>query len=222
MKTNITFDEKFASVFKKDYRYSMGGTQTVVLPNGQSFFFDDRQYYKGRGEKYNSTIRHDIIGDVLVTKKQVNERLKIERQYRISNKKAEIMRKKKQKRIEQFAKKGLYNIITEEYGTFVELSDYEAMNKTFDAKRLANTLKISVEDAELLKSTGKTYVYAKTADEEVIELYHSDLDCNYLCISIQKKAQQLFEEKLNQRADWVNAQFAELVGQTDNRNHFVC
>lgn len=39
MENQKTFDH-----FKKSYSYKMGGTQTVVLPNGKSRSFDDREY----------------------------------------------------------------------------------------------------------------------------------------------------------------------------------
>ena len=172
MKPVQQFDAKFASFFKKGYSKKMGGTQTIVLPNGQSFFFDDRQYYSGRGSKYNNDNMHEQLGDILVTQKEVKElsaRLK-EREKNI--KKAQKERKERERVIKAAEKKGIYELTKCEYGTFVELSDNERLTNTFDAKRLAKTLKISVEDAELLKSEGKTYVYAKTQDGNVIELYH--------------------------------------------------
>lgn len=75
MKNSEKFNKAF-DYFKKSYAYKMGGTQTVVLPNGKSKFFDDRQYYSGRGAKYNKDIRHDIIGDVKVSKSDYADFLK--------------------------------------------------------------------------------------------------------------------------------------------------
>ena len=222
MKPVQQFDAKFASFFKKGYSKKMGGTQTIVLPNGQSFFFDDRQYYNGRGAKYNNDNMHENLGDILVTQKEVKELSARLRERGKNIKKAEKERKEREKVIKAAEKKGIYELTKNEYGTFVELSDNERLTNAFDAKRLANTLKISVQDAELLKSEGKTYVYAKTEDGNIIELYHSDLSCNNLSISVDFKGKEFFEQKLKQRSEWVNAPFAELIGQTGNINHFVC
>ncbi len=123
-------------------------------------------------------------------------------------------------RIAAAAKAGVYSIKKEEYGTFVELSDEEIYGRYFDAKRLSTTLDISIEDAEMLNSKGKTYVFAKTEAGSTIELYHADLSCNYLSISISEASPERvaeFEPK-----DWQSAPYAHLVGQTSAANHFVC
>lgn len=82
MKNSEKFEKAF-NYFKKSYAYKMGGTQTVVLPNGKSKSFDDRQYYSGRGAKYNNSVKHDALGIVKVSKKEYSaflEYLKIEKQ----------------------------------------------------------------------------------------------------------------------------------------------
>jgi hypothetical protein len=104
----------------------------------------------------------------------------------------------------------------------VLLSDDESRQRIFDAKRLAKTLDISEADAMLLNSEGKTYVYAKQSNGNIIELYHSSLDCNYLSISVDFNGKRRFEELTANRDSWVNAPYADLVGQTASPNHFVC
>ena len=226
MKPVQQFDAKFASFFKKGYSKKMGGTQTIVLPNGQRFFFDDREYYKGKGAKYNNDNMHHYIGEVIVTQEQADGlELELEEQ-RKRNEAIRIEREReaeeKRQRLESAKKAGIYNIVRYDYGTFVELSDEERLSRTFDAQRLANTLNISVKDAELLRSEGKTYVYAETMDGNIVELYHSDLSLNNLSISVNFKAKEIFNQKLSERESWVNAPFAKEVGQTENLNHFVC
>ncbi len=53
MKTTEKIEKAF-NFFKQTYSYKMGGTQTVVLPNGQGKYFDDRALYSGRGAKYTA------------------------------------------------------------------------------------------------------------------------------------------------------------------------
>jgi hypothetical protein len=214
---NLAITEELAVYFKQSYSVKMGGTQTVVFPNGESFYFNDKEYYSGRGAKYNSSIRHQNLGDVLVSKEELkdyvarlNEIAKIKKENAKTKKAMEL-------RIKQAKKDGIYFI--KENG-FVELEEKEWYNRTFDAKRLANTLKISEADAELLYSEGKTYVLAKSEDGNTYELYHSDLSCNHLAIHVSIATPEIIAEFKPQ--EWQNAPFAHLVGQTNNNNHFVC
>lgn len=57
--------------FKRGYDKRMGGTQTVILEGIGNFFFDDREYYSGRGKKYNNDRMHQHIGDVYVSKEEI-------------------------------------------------------------------------------------------------------------------------------------------------------
>jgi len=226
MTTQIVITLEIAKNFKLPYNKKMGGTQTIVMPDGQRFYFDDRDYYKGRGASYNSASMHDYKGEIIVTQDELEIMIESLEERERLNKAIREQREKeateKKQRMETAEKQGKYSIMRYDYGTFVELSDEEIFNKTFDAQRLANTLNISVHDAELLKSEGKTYVYAETTDGNIIELYHSDLCLNSLSISVNFKAKEIFNQKLSERESWVNAPFAKEVGQTESLNHFVC
>lgn len=59
--------------FKKCYGKKMGGTQTVILEEIGDFYFDDRKYYSGRGNKYNNDRIHDNIGNVYVSKEEIDK-----------------------------------------------------------------------------------------------------------------------------------------------------
>jgi hypothetical protein len=214
---NLAITEELATKFKASYSLKMGGTQTIEFPNGESFFFDDKKFYSGRGEKYNSSIRHQDLGTILVSKEELkkyvnrlNEIAVIEKEY-AKEKKATVLR------IATSKKEGVYSI--NENG-FIELSDNERQNNTFDAERLAKTFKISIEDARLLHSEGKTYVFAKSEDGNVYELYHADLSCNNLNIWVGIATPERISEF--EPSEWQNATYASLVGQTKNNHHFVC
>ena len=219
--TNTNFTIEFAARFKKSYSKKMGGTQTVIMPNGQSFDFNDKEYYSGRGAKFNSASMHDIIGNVVVTKEQVKNALKADK----DKAKAIALRTKErqltEKRIAKAAKQGVYTLKASEHGgSMVELSEDESQNQYFSIKRLCATLKISEEDAKLLNSKGKTYVFAKSEDGNIYELYHASLSCNNLNIWVSVAT----PERIAQFApkEWQSQPFAAMLGQTQNLNHFVC
>lgn len=214
--------EEFAARFKRSYAYKMGGKQTLQFPNGQTFTFDDRQYYSGRGAKYNSSIRHDDLGIVPVSKKEFAAEMKLERERAKIRKENAKLRKEKERRMKAAKKMGFYSVAVGNHDYNIELSDEEHLNNKFDAVRLARTLSISVEDAELLKSRGKTYVFAKTSTGQTLLLYHADLSANNLYISVSIPTQEFINSFYSERESWVSAPFADLVGQTENENHFVC
>jgi hypothetical protein len=56
----------------------------------------------------------------------------------------------------------------------------------------------------------------------MIMLYHASLSCNSLSISVDYNAETKFQEFTNERGSWVNAPYADEVGQTEEINHFVC
>jgi hypothetical protein len=212
------------SYFKKSYSCKMGGTQTVILPNGKSQYFDDREYYSGRGAKYNSKINHHIIGDVKVTRKEYSDFLKMlmDREER----RAINLQKRKElsAQIETAKENGIYAISQAGENSrhfYIELSEEEAEGRFFDADRLANTLDIRLEDAQLLYSEGKTYVFAQQIKTgKIIELYHPSLSCNALSISFSYPSQERIEEF--EHEEWVNAPYSAILGQTERKNHFVC
>lgn len=219
MKNQEKFNKAF-NYFKKSYAYKMGGTQIVVLPNRKEKEFDDRQYYSGRGAKYNSSIKHDEIGIVKVTRKDYSAFLKLLKDQEKTKELRLKEQEKKEARLLESINNGVYSLKKYDYGTYVELSNKEVFSHTFDAKRLAKTLQISVKDAELLNSVGKTYVFAKSKNGKTYQLYHPSLSCNDLSIRIN----EVTEDVINQfdPVKWQNAPFAHLVGQTSKNNHFVC
>ena len=219
MKIQITKEQ--AKMLKRPYYYRMGGTQKLNLPNGQTFDFDDRKYYSGRhASKYNSNIRHDNLGEIIISKaefrlliRSIKETEKIKRMY-------ERERKIKEKRINDAAKRGVYSIEHTESGMFVEVSEDEHRFKYFDSKRLANTFNIPIEDAELLKAKGKTYVFSKDKEGRILELYHPSLSCNELTISAVYTDEQYVSEFKDTWGE--HGQYAGLLGQTESSNQFVC
>jgi len=215
MKNSVKLDKAF-NYFKQSYSYRMGGTQTIVLPNGNERYFDDRDYYQGKGERYNSSINHDEKGTIKVSRKDYSAFIGKLREIEKATKERRLATIKRNKRIESAKSIGIYTIL----GGYIELSEEESNRRYFDSERLAKTLKIDVKDADLLNSRGKTYVFAKSEDGNTYELYHSSLECNALNIYVSMAT----EERINSfdSKEYQNAQFAGMVGQTRNSNHFVC
>lgn len=215
MKNQEKFNAAF-NYFKKSYAFKMGGTQTVVLPNGHKKEYDDREYYQGRGHKYNATIKHHILGEVKVTRQQYSQYLAMIKERKIAQQNRQIQQELKADRMAKAKEQGVYSIVE----NHVELSGEEISGCFFNAKRLAKTLQISISDAMLLKSFGKTYVFAKSENGKIYELYHSSLACNDLSIYVgEATPERVAEFEPN---EWQSAPYAAQVGQTKNTNHFVC
>jgi len=212
MKNSEKYEKAF-SYFKLNYDYKMGGTQTVILPNGKQKFFDDKEYYSGRGAKYNKNINHDIIGNVKISRSEYSLFLKKIKEQEENFKKTLKGQQEKEIRINNAKIQGIYSINENGY---IELSD-----NILNAKRLAKTLNIKTEDAELLNSTGKTYVFAKQINSnKTYRLYHPDLSCNNLSIHIEENKKDEIENFKKSRGS--HGQFAKALGQTSHSNHFVC
>lgn len=209
-----------AAKFKKNYVYQMCGTQTLIFPNGQEFNYDDRLYYSGRGAKYNNGARHDIKGIINITKKEVAQVLKAEKLNNKIIRQYQVDLKEKGKRIAKAKDAGIYTLVIYKYVQYIELSEQESRMQFFDSIRLAATLNISEQDASLLNSRGKTYVFAKNGNGQILELYHPSLSCNNLSISITMPTQYRLAEFNNNI--WISAPYAIAVGMSNNKNHFVC
>ena len=219
--SNITYID-ILNYISTPYCCAMGGTKTLVIDKKQVLFLDQKNIYRGRGSKYNTSIRYDdqiynITENQLEQyKKEIGKKIYEEqKQNALINKEF----KQKQKRIFEADKKGVYSI----YNNIIELSESERVFNTFNHSKLAKTLNISISDAELLKSSGKTYVFAQKLDNsEIIELYHADLNNNSLYIHVSKPTDARVSEFKANHANWVNAPYSQLLGQTENKNHFVC
>lgn len=72
---SILFYQEHPECFKHSYSKRMGGTQTVVIEGLGEYYFDDRDYYSGRGKKYNNDFIHEHLGNIQVTKAEFDERV---------------------------------------------------------------------------------------------------------------------------------------------------
>lgn len=199
---NAQFTAEFAAQFKRGYANIMGGTQTIIMPNGQRFDFDDRRYLA-----VNRRTKHTKHREYVVTQADI-ERIQ--------------QRAEKDARIAEAEKNGVYSLEPGgNGGQYVELSDREKRYNYFSVERLAKTLGITESDAALLNSSGKTYVFAEKLDGSgMLELFHPSLSCNDLSIWVGPASPQRLAKF--QHEEWASAPFADMVGQTEAKNHFVC
>ena len=72
---SLQFYQEHPECFKHSYSKRMGGTQTVVIEGLGEYYFDDRNYYSGRGKKYNNDFIHEHLGNIQVTKAEFDERV---------------------------------------------------------------------------------------------------------------------------------------------------
>ena len=81
--------------FSKSFNKKMGGTQTITFEDDflPAIELDKREYYTGRGAKYNSNSMHEHI-DVFVTKKEFDNKVNHRATYIFDRLKAEKEMKK--------------------------------------------------------------------------------------------------------------------------------
>jgi len=145
------------------FAYKMGGVRKLVV-DGQIIFTQDlREYYTGRGSKYNSSIKHDnqiynfTSKEFNAIKKELAQK-EIERQKRV---KANL----KQKKIDQkFQNKNGFILCKRENG---EVCAYDFnFNLKINVDLLAKELNVDVDSVlEFLESKdweGKVYLKTKT------------------------------------------------------------
>ena len=194
--------------FSKSFNKKMGGTQTITFEDDflPSIEIDKREFYTGRGAKYNSNSMHEHI-DVFVTKSEfeekVNSRAKMffERQKEDKNKANKLI-----KFCSSFGLNSkLFSGISENY-LFFEKSKKSEIEK-----------ELNVYLSEFFATSGKTYFFAES-NIGLLMFYHN----HHQSYGFEKVSEAKRQEFLNERESWVNAPFAKEVGKTDNKDLFVC
>ena len=194
--------------FSKSFNKKMGGTQTITFEDDflPSIELDKREFYTGRGAKYNSNSMHEHI-DVFVTKSEfeekVNSRAKMffERQKEDKNKANELI-----KFCSSFGLNSkLFSSISENF-LYFEKSKKSEIEKA-----------LNIDLSEFFEASGKTYFFAES-NIGLLMFYHN----HHQSYGFEKVSESKRQEFLNERESWVNAPFAKEVGQTDNKDLFVC
>ena len=202
------YTEKASDYFSKSFTKKMGGTQKITFEDDflPAIELDKREFYTGRGGKYNSTSMHEHI-EVFVTKSEfeekVNSRAKMffERQKEEKNKANELI-----KFCSSFGLNSkLFSGISENF-LFFEKSKKSEIEK-----------ELNIDLSEFFATSGKTYFFAES-NIGLLMFYHN----HHQSYGFEKVSEEKRQEFLNERESWVNAPFAKEVGQTDNKDLFVC
>jgi len=205
----LFYTENAATYFAKGFSKKMGGTQTITFEDEflPEIKLDKKEYYTGRGAKYNNQSMHEHI-DVFVSKKDFNDRVN----YRATS----IFNQQKEnaetnKKMSDFCKKyGLkksnYNGFSESMGLFFALETKNLIEKELD-----------VDLTEFFNATGKTYYFTKSKIG-LLEFYHNHGQSYSFNFTTEE---EINEFKVN-RDSWIDAPYAHILGQTNNIDLYVC
>ena len=203
------YTENAATYFAVSFTKKMGGTQIISFENDflPVVKIDKREYYTGRGSKYNNISMHEHI-DVFVSKKDFNDR--------VNNRASSIFEQQKEnaatnKRMPDFCKK--YGLKKSNYSGF---SEPMGLFFTLETKNLIEK-ELNVDLSDFFASTGKTYYFTESKIG-LLEFYHNHKQSFSFNFATPEQVEG-FDKNRNK---WVSAPFAEILGQNDNPNLFVC
>lgn len=202
------YTENAGSYFSKSFTKKMGGTQTITFEDDflPAIELDKREFYTGRGAKYNSNSMHEHI-DVFVTKKEFDSKVKIRATEIFTYEKTQAEAKKA---LKNFCKENDLNI--KNYSAFYNGTAFFEDDKKSE---IENELNIDLTD--FFNASGKTYFFAETK-LGILMFYHNHRQSySYEVVSEEKR-----QEFADDRESWVNAPYASEVGQTENENLYVC
>lgn len=207
--SEIFYSENAATYFAPSFSKKMGGTATITFEDDflSSIKIDKREYYIGRGSKYNSNSMHEHI-DLFVSKKEFNERV-ASRGKRLFDYEKE--KNEKRRNLIKFCK--LNGITSKLYSEFSE-----TMGVFFDEKFQKEIEKeLGVDLTDFFESKGKTYYFANSKIGR-LEFFHN----HHQSFSFKFVSEEYENKFKKDRDSWVNARYAYLLGNIYNPNLYVC
>ena len=202
------YTENAGVYFSKSFSKKMGGTQKITFEDDflPSIELDKREFYTGKGAKYNDGSMHEHI-DVFVSKKQFEDKANLKANERFTYEKTQSDAKKA---LKNFCKANDLNV-KNYYASSNNTVFFEADKKS----EIENELNIDL--TEFFNASGKTYFFAETK-LGLLMFYHNHRQSYSFDFVTEEKRQEF----LNERQSWVNAPYANEVGQTENINLYVC
>ena len=149
---NAKFYSENVCLFKVPYSKKMGGTQTIQIPHlNIEASFNDKEFYNGRGAKYNNDNMHDNKGVIIISEEIFNEKVDNRAKMQFDWQKEKIASKKEQKQNltaflngEKLSQNGLY------------------LNGCWGSKKINIDIEKYFENYNLfLRSDGKKYLISK-------------------------------------------------------------
>jgi hypothetical protein len=202
------YSENAATYFAASFNKKMGGTQIITFENDflPQIKIDKREYYQGRGAKYNNTSMHEHL-EVFVTKVQFNEKVDSRakmlyaREKELNNRKSELR---------QFCKK--YELNSKNYTQKGSCGIYFLFEKQSEIEK-----ELNVDLTDFLNASGKTYFFAESKIG-LLMFYHNNRQSYSFDFATEEQKNRFYSEREN----WVNAPYAHLLGQNNNINLYVC
>lgn len=197
-----------ATYFSVSFSKKMGGTQTISFEDDfiQKIEVDKRDYYSGRGAKYNSPTMHQHI-DVLVSKSDFDKKVTTRAKTLFERQKEEL---KKQKALTSFCEK--YGLSKNKYR---EISIHDG--SVFFEQGIGVGDELDVDLTDFYNASGKTYFFAESKIGLLL-FYHNHRQSFSFNFATEEEKSKFYKE----RKEWTDAPYAHLLGQNDNKNLFVC
>ena len=203
------YTENASVYFAASYNKKMGGTQTIVFENGflPTIEKNDKEFYSGRGAKYNNASMHEHI-NVLVTLEMFNEKVNTRAQLFFDRQKEEKLNRQ---RLTSFCKANGLNKNNYTDVTGGNCVYFERENKN------AIELELNVNLEDFFNATGKTYYFSETRLGWLQFFHNRRQSYSFNIVTLEDKLK--FD---NERESWISAPYAADLGQTDNDKLFVC
>jgi len=202
------YSENAGTYFSKSFTKKMGGTQTIVFEDDflPKIELNKKEYYSGRGAKYNTTSMHEHI-DVFVTKKEFNER--------VNSRAKSIFNQQKQKadslkKMADFCK--LHGLKKSNYSGLYGAELFFTFGKKNEVEK-----ELEVDLTDFFNASGKTYYFTSSKIGN-LRFYHNHRQSYSFNFTTDEEINKFQKD----RESWISAPYAELLGQTENKNLFVC
>lgn len=202
------YTENAATYFTASFNKKMGGTQTITFEDNfiPEIKVDKRDYYQGRGAKYNSASMHEHI-NVFISKAAFNEKVNNRAKMLFERQKEENTRRME---LRQFCQK--HGLNAKNYTQKGSCGIYfSPENKS------AIELELNVNITDFLNASGKTYFFAESKIG-LICFYHNHRQSYSFDFATEEEKNKFDTD----RERWITAPYSYLVGQTNNKNLFVC
>ena len=209
------YQENAATYFSKGYNKKMKGTQVIVFENDfiAKIELDDREYYQGRGAKYNNNSMHEHV-DTFVTLQEFNERVNHRAKNLFERQKEKAVERKKMR---EFCKQ--HKLSLSNYTSTYPGPSYPTVTGLYFERSKQNDVEkeLGVDLNDFFNATGKTYYFAETKIG-FARFYHN----HHQYYSFDLESEWQFKEFKKNRKEWLSSPYVHLLGNIDNDNLYVC
>jgi hypothetical protein len=197
-----------ATYFAASFNKKMAGTQVIrfegdFLPQVK---IDKREYYSGRGAKYNTCSMHEHI-DVCILRSVFDEKVNSRAKMLFERQKENI---RANKQIKYFCK--VHKLNASNYNGSGISGLYFSFSKKSEIEK-----ELGIDLTEFFNATGKTYFFAESKIGLLLFYHNHRQSYSFSIVTEEKRA-----EFSSNRKSWVSAPYAGVLGQTENIDLYVC